>query len=181
MRKPWSSTFVKIAGKRVCKIPLSQGLFALIDVEFLAVVQQYSWSAYRHSHTYYAGTKARSADGARRTLYLHGLIWLLLSNTGQADHKNNNGLDCRARNLRPGPQNLNRANSRKTAHKSSRYKGVSWNKNAGKWEVRIKVANNSKYLGCFSEAEEKSAAFAYDRAALKAWGKYANLNFPRRN
>jgi hypothetical protein len=183
LRRPWTPVLCKLQGKRVCKIPLSQGLFALIDAKHLTKVECYSWCARRHRNTYYAATHIRLRDGTYRILKLHKLIWRLLGKSdGPVDHKNNNGLDCRSANLRPGPVLLNGANRLKQTYQtSSQYKGVSWDERRGKWRTTIRISGKLKHLGYFNRAEEEVAALAYDRAALKAWGKYANLNFPRRN
>jgi hypothetical protein len=60
---------------------------------------------------------------------------------------------------------------------ASRYRGVQWNSQKGKWRVVIKVEKRSRHLGFFVSEEE--AAKAYDRAAVQAWGEHAQLNFPR--
>jgi hypothetical protein len=64
----------------------------------------------------------------------------------------------------------------KRGHKntSSVYKGVSFDKNSGKWVVRIKVDGVYKNMGLFKI--EKEAAEAYNAAALKFYKNYARLN-----
>lgn len=44
--------------------------------------------------------------------------------------------------------NINHANSRK--QKSSKYQGVSYNKNAKKWIANIRIGKTQKYLGLFN-------------------------------
>jgi hypothetical protein len=177
MRKPWTATYVKVDGVLVCKIPLSQGLFALIDSKYLDDLLLYSWYALRDGNTYYAKAWTWGSDGCKKLLSLHKVIWELHGKPeGPVDHKNSDGLDCRVRNLRPGPVKLNAANKRKQAGASSKYKGVSWNKRWSKWHAQICVAGQRSHLGVF--AKESQAARAYDKAASAAWGEYAKLNFP---
>ncbi len=57
---------------------------------------------------------------------------------------------------------------------TSRYKGVTWDKNARKWKAQIVVNYKCIYLGYFPT--EESAATAYNSAAIKHFGQYANLN-----
>lgn len=59
---------------------------------------------------------------------------------------------------------------------SSRYKGVSWAADKGKWLAQMHINGRGKFIGYFSVAAE--AARAYDRAAFGVWGEAAYLNFP---
>lgn len=58
---------------------------------------------------------------------------------------------------------------------SCHLKGVSFDKERNKWKSHIKVHGKSIHLGRFAEAED--AGRAYDRAALKHFGKFALTNF----
>ena len=62
---------------------------------------------------------------------------------------------------------------------SSKYKGVSWSKQKQKWSVYIKTDVRQLNLGCFDD--EVEAAKAYDEAASKYHGEFANLNLPQSN
>lgn len=57
---------------------------------------------------------------------------------------------------------------------SSKHKGVSWNKIHKKWQVSIQKDGKHYYLGYFHNEEE--AAHAYNIAAKKLFGEFANLN-----
>lgn len=176
MRRPWNPVFIKLAGKRVCQIPLSRGLFALVDVRFLSAVLPYAWCAVPAHNTTYAYAKEETPNGRRKTLRLHQLIGRLLGLDGQVDHKNSNGLDCRWRNLRSGIGWRNLANQRKWRKPtSSKYKGVCWAKRDRTWRAYINVEGKRKNLGSFPD--EVAAALAYDAAAKVTYGTYANLNF----
>lgn len=95
MRKPWTPIYEEFGGKRVCKIPLTLGFFALIDAKYLSEVQRYSWYVWCYGTEIYACTMTFWPDGRRRLLKLHQLIWKLTGNVeGLLDHKNNDGLDC---------------------------------------------------------------------------------------
>lgn len=94
-------------------------------------------------------------------------------------HRNGDPLDCRRVNLevKDGPQ----ARSRKMGSVngrvySSRYKGVSFAKHAGKWLVQLKKDRKSVFRAYFDD--EVEAAKAYDAAAWGAYGREAFLNFP---
>ena len=61
----------------------------------------------------------------------------------------------------------------------SRYKGVSWYNRGKRWNARIHVNRKEKFLGIF--ADEIEAAKAYDRAARKYFGEFAELNFDKKD
>lgn len=86
------------------------------------------------------------------------------------DHKNRNILDNRRCNLRVCKGAQNRANSRKSFNKTSKYKGVSWDSINNKWEVKIQ----ERRLGRFSD--ERDAALMYDIAAQIIFGEFALIN-----
>ena len=73
------------------------------------------------------------------------------------DHIDNNKLNNRLENLQLVTQRYN-ASKDKTGG-SSKYVGVSWDKNAGKWKVEITIKGNRKYLGCFINEEEANDAY----------------------
>jgi len=64
----------------------------------------------------------------------------------------------------------------KQSGKTSRYKGVFWDKSRSQWTASIHVNNRTRYLGRFSSEEE--GARAYDSAAKEAFKEFAGLNFP---
>lgn len=86
-----------------------------------------------------------------------------------------NGLDNRRANLRAATRSQQGAN-RRDRRGASRFKGVSWSEERGRWQAHIRVNGKSIGLGRFDE--EIEAARAYDKAALSAWGEYASLNLP---
>jgi hypothetical protein len=90
------------------------------------------------------------------------------------DHINGNPLDNRRENLRVCTRKQNCANSRARTNTSSRYKGVNFDLQTGKWRARIKVEGEEISLG--RHKTELQAAIAYDKAAFEFHGEFAKLN-----
>jgi len=91
------------------------------------------------------------------------------------DHVNGNGLDNRRRNLRIVSVGQNSMNRRHKAHGYSKYKGVSFRKDNGKWVAQIKINGVLTHLGQFGSEEE--AAVEYDKHAVVLFGEHASVNF----
>lgn len=96
---------------------------------------------------------------------------------GHLDHANGDRADNRITNLRLADRSQNNQNVRSQTNSSSQYKGVTWDKSRGKWTAGIKKDFVRHNLGRF--ANEEDAARAHDEAALRLYGEYAKLNFPR--
>lgn len=92
------------------------------------------------------------------------------------DHINHNGLDNRKANLRIATQAQNARNCRQNkTGKSSKYRGVWFNKKSGNWRATIVLNRKRRQIGYFKN--EIDAAKAYDRAAKHLHGQFATLNF----
>jgi len=94
----------------------------------------------------------------------------------EIDHINGDGLDNRKENLRVATRAENSRNQRihgRTSRKTSIYKGVGKG-SLNRWRARIRFDNHLISLGHFENEDE--AAMAYNAAALRLFGAYANLN-----
>ena len=93
------------------------------------------------------------------------------------DYIDHNDLNNRKENLRVCTFAENCRNMRSSARKTSRYKGVHWNKRMGKWAAQITFENKTYHLGYFTD--ETAAARAYDEKAVELHGEFASLNLVR--
>ncbi len=92
----------------------------------------------------------------------------------EVDHRNGNKLDNRKSELRVCSHSGNMTNQPKyKGDFKSKYKGVSI-ANSETWRARITVNKVTILIGCFPTEQE--AAYAYDVAAKKYHGDFANLN-----
>jgi len=146
-------------------IPLTRGLFAIVDEADYGRVAPHRWVAHRNG---IGAFYARRPKGA----LLHRFI--LDPERGRlVDHIDGNGLDCRRRNMRVCSPAENSRNRKKPRSTKSRFKGVS--PLGGRFQARIWINGKGRHLGTF--ADEIEAARAYDTAAKQFFGAFARLNF----
>lgn len=152
-------------------VNLTKGKAALIDECDEVIVSKYKWRARKSdNNVWYAEAWTQQINGVRKLVSMHRLI--LNAPVGvKTDHVDGDGLNNQRYNLRLASDSQNATNKRKSSNRSSVYKGVSKKKN-GKWVAQIQV-----WLGSFDD--EVDAAKAYDNAALKYHGEFANLNFKK--
>jgi len=93
------------------------------------------------------------------------------------DHKNRITTDNRWENLREATYSQNAANVSLKTSNTTGCQGVVWDKARGKWRVQIRIDGRKTNLGRFECVDE--AIHVHDTAALKAFGEFANLNWPR--
>jgi hypothetical protein len=159
------------------KIPLTQGLVALVDDEDFDRVSESRWMAHRMRNTVYAVRKVRNRDGVRRNELMHRFIFGLSDPSVHIDHRDRDGLNNQRANLRITDARGNSGNSRKNKNGlTSKFRGVSWAKHANKFVASLNKRGQRHHLGYF--ISEEAAARAYDKAATQYFDEFANLNFP---
>jgi hypothetical protein len=155
------------------KIELTQGKFAIVDDGDFEKLNKYKWHVHKSGYRFYAERNERRGFG-RITAKMHREI-TNAPNDMYVDHIDGDGLNNTRSNLRVCTNAQNQYNSRKPSNNTSGFKGVSWHKRNKKWLARIKVNNKQNNLGYFDSLIE--AAQAYDEAAKRYYGTFANLNF----
>lgn len=131
----------------------------LFDESDWLYIGQHSWSVYRDGFVF------TNING--RHVELHR--WLMKSGKKKVEHINGNRLDNRRANLRVvAPEQP--IEVPKYTNKSG-YRDVSWNKQSGKWVVRIPVYGGHVMLGMFDDLEEAGrVAYEYRRDHLDGPG-----------
>ena len=164
-----------VFGGQMKEILLSKGYVTVVDDEDYAELTQHKWCVINDAPPrMYAMRAERMPNGTRRYLLMHRVIMQVPKGLC-VDHINGDPLDNRRENLRicTVSQNLMNQRIQKRA-KSSRHKGVSWNKLRNKWYAKIKQDGQSYHLGVFDD--EDDAARVYNAAAIERFGEFALLN-----
>lgn len=149
--------------------------FILIDDEDFNLVKKYKWRENKRgkkSNTSYAETMINNKNQS-----VHRLILGITDSKVFVDHINHNGLDNRKINLRlvTHQQNIMNSSGYRKVDKSSKYRGVTFDKERKKWMAKIRFNYRTIFLGRFDK--EIDAAKKYDEFALLFFKNFANLNF----
>ena len=154
---------IQLGGHRYKNRPIRG--YAIIDDEDFDELSKFRWHIC-------AGYARRNA-GKEIVVYMHRQL-LNVPKGLVIDHINGNRLDNRKENLRVCTRAQNTRNSRLPTNNVSGYKGVSWHKHQRRWCAKIVFNAVCKHLGYYKSKVE--AAVAYNEAAVKYFGEFANLN-----
>lgn len=163
------------------EIKLTKGYVALVDDADYDFLNQWKWCANGIKLNIYAKRAVRkkiviNGDNyfASTLISMHRVIMGVDEKNIFIDHIDGNGLNNQRSNLRCCTQIQNSRNRRFTGTKTSIYKGVHQKGIANQWRANINTVDGVLHLGTY--ATEKEAAVAYNIAAIKYFGEFANLN-----
>jgi len=152
------------------QISLTQDKFVMVDDWNYNWLNQWKWFAQKSKNGYYAA-RMITYKGKRKLIPLHRLV--MDTPIGyEVDHIDHNGLNCQEYNMRNCTHQQNNINTKPWG--KSKYMGVFITQ--GRY-IQAKIQSNNKAIHLGSFKTEKLAAHAYDKAAVKYHGEFANLNF----
>jgi hypothetical protein len=160
-----------------CLIELSgnrgRGHFAKVSPRIFQYLNQYKWFL---NHDGYAIRNVKTETG-RSHISMHREI---MGNPRgeEVDHIDGDRLNNTDDNLRIATRSENMRNQHrlKGTKKTSKYRGVYYNKKNKKWETSVTVNGKQIKLGCFES--EDFAVRVRDGAALALHGEFASLAAP---
>lgn len=156
----------------------------LIDDEDYDLIKNYKWYLRKKRNTTYVIGYIPPKNKPIKLFRLHRILMGVDDKSLVVDHIDHNGLNNQKSNLRICNNAENSRNRISLPGSSSKYLGVTLKRRKlksgeirGYWEAAINVAGiGSIHLG--RHQCEIEAAKAYDIAARKYFGKFANPNFP---
>lgn len=159
------------------EILLTKGMIALVDDDVFEELSKTSWYAHTspgsRSGVFYAARG--TMKNYKNKLYLmHRQILGITDSSISVDHIDGDGLNNQKSNLRKCSHSQNMCNRIKRNNASSKYKGVSWNKERNSWDVRC--VYNGKRLNATRCKDEIEAALIYNVIASFAHREFAKLN-----
>lgn len=160
-------------------ISLKNGMELIIDLEDLERVKKYSWYPLKHTAKYTSvqGSSSKTVNGVKKsfTFRLHRYLLNITDSSILIDHEDRNPLNNRRSNLRTCSRSQSSWNTGLfSSNKSSKYKGVTFNKSRQKWVAQMTINNTQKGLGYFRS--EIEAAEAYNKAVMKHRDSFAFSN-----
>lgn len=155
------------------EIPLTRGMFAIVDEIDFEDVSQHRWYAQRGKRTFYAA-RDKTIDGKKFHILMPRAILKVSDSRILVDHRNGNGLDNRRSNLRTctiAENNCNRQHLQRT--NTSGVHGVFWDSGCNKWRASITANNKTVYIGIFNDKD--AAKKARDAKALEFFGEFCPI------
>ena len=148
-------------------IKLTQGKYAIVDVDLFDWLNQWNWHAFKGRHTFYA-KRMGYAGNQRITISMHReILGLSYGDNNIADHINQDGLDNRLSNLRVVSHVENLRNHKLFSNNTSGFSGVAWCERDKKWRSRVFVNQQEIPLGYHTTIED--AIIARRLGELKYW------------
>lgn len=148
-----------------------RGGFAIVDSDMYEELNKRSWRLTKNGYvvTSVYDPATQKTDPVALHCFVNGT-----PKGSDTDHANGYKIDNRRRNLRDSTRSQNNANAGCRGKKATPFKGVFWHKRAARWMAAIGQNGKLVYLGLFDD--DRTAAAAYNAAAVERFGPFAKLN-----
>jgi hypothetical protein len=144
----------------------------VVDKEDLPLLSRYYLKM--SSDNRYVIAREPMYNGIRKSVTLGRLLLGVTDPKVLVDHRDRNTHNYSKSNLRCCSRSENQSNRVMNVKKTSKYRGVNFDKQLERWKVSIKVNNKKIHGGYFYDEDE--AGLAYNELALKYFGEFAILN-----
>lgn len=118
------------------------------DLEDYDKIKNYCWL--KNKNNYIMST---SKHNGYKAIFMHRLV-IDCPDDMKVDHINHKKNNNRKSNLRFATVSQNAMNQKLSSNNTSGVKGVSWNKEQGKWSSQIMLNRKNKFLGYFDNFED---------------------------
>lgn len=136
------------------EIQLTKGKVALVDDDDYEELIKYKWHINKGNTTFYATRHIEKIH--KNKILMHRMI-MNVPKEMFIDHIDGNGLNNQRSNLRIVTKRQNSQN--KHMEKSSKYVGVSFDKDTNKWKASIQINKKIKNIGRFNNEEDAHNAY----------------------
>ena len=159
------------------EIKLTQGKVAMVDDADFEWLNQWRWHVTYQRGCWYA---RRNVFDSKKQIYtsigMHQMI-LEVPFGMEVDHQNHNGIDNQRCNLRTATRGENQHNQNMQARKkTSKYKGVHFDKQYGLWRAHIKFEGRVIHIGRFDNEIQAALAYYNNSKAKELFGSFAYIN-----
>jgi len=165
---------IRPIGPSIAYVPISRGLFSLIEIEDADWAERWRWYAIKFKNTGDFRAARKIATGVRRskTILMHSDLFGWAGHEWTVDHiRPKTGLDNRRHgNLRKASKSEQSHNQVRAKHNTSGFKGVSFYTRDKVWAASIGVNRRKIHLGRYSTPEEAHAV--YCAAAKRLYGEF---------
>jgi len=152
------------------EIKLKDGYFVKVDDADFEWLSQFKWILHKQTNGLLRCIRYEN----QKTISMSRAIMGVNDSKILVDHKDHDPLNNQRSNLRLCTKQQNNFNKLPAKNSSSKYLGVSWDKENKKWVSCIMF--NRKHIKIGRFINEEDAAIAYNKKAAELFGEFANLN-----
>jgi hypothetical protein len=152
------------------KIKLTQNKYALVDDDDYEVLNKLKWHTAKYAGGIFYAQRSEKVNGKFRYYPMTRKIMGTSPKGKIVDHIDGDGLNNQRKNLRFASVSQNGMNRKDNCNNVSGFRGVTYNKNAKKWQAQTMSRGKPVYLGLYKNILEASRA--YQKFSKERYKKY---------